>query len=320
MVAESPKREVTLPDPHPADGSPLRPALWHAAALAAAGYRVAAHEFKHDTSGNCWRTWHLSEAPIRPTGDPVLCSGSASLMSAYDTGRLLRETPRSPYLAAYYGARNLDILLAYRERGGATPVCVAISPGRSPIASMVPPTARAEIVSLAEMIRGQHQSIRIGDPCLAAAAITLGFPLDGMEGAAANIMLAAAVDPAGGLLPIQYGGSVTCEGLPLGAAVAAYRSLVEQHSRASKLVVADGSADPPLESPLDPSHLFHWAAAGAMRRQALRAVEYTLGHDASKLRSHIIQGRRRMPGHAVIATQAEFEANESRIVAHLRKF
>lgn len=319
MTEGGPKTEVTLPDPAPADGGPLRPALWHAAALSCAGYRVAAHEFKHDASGQCWRTWHVTSLPLRPSADTVLASGSSQLMALFDTGQMLARWPSCAYLAAYHGARNLDILRAYVERGGPAPVAVPLRAGKSPLAALVPFSARAEAISLAEMIRGQHVEAVLRDLQLAAALVTIGFPSSTASEWGLTMMAHAEAAPDGMARPPQHGVSVTCAGLPLGAAVAGYRAIRDQ-TRAAQGVVVAGAKDPPLESPLEEGHLLHWAAAGAIRREALRAVEAELGHDAARLRSHILQGRSRRAGHAVIATEAEFQANESTIINHLRRF
>ena len=315
MTAGGPKTEVTLPDPAPADGGPLRPALWHAAALSCAGYQVAPHEFKHDPTGKEWRTWHISTQPVRPQTDPVLATGSSQLMAMLDTGMLLARHPASPYLAAYHGARNIDVLRAYVAFGGQPPVPVALAGNRSPVVRLVPFSARAEVVSLTEMIRGQHEAIILRDLALAAALVTMGFPLAGANESGVIIL-----GHDQGLAGANYSLSVTSPGLSLGAAVAAYRALIDQIDAAKRQVIADGISDPPLESPLDPDHLLHWAAAGALRRDHLRGVEAHLGHDAAALRSHILQGRSRRPGHAVIATREEYEANESDIIRHLRRF
>jgi hypothetical protein len=311
MTAGGPKTEVTLPDPAPADGSPLRPALWHASALSCAGYQVAPHEFKHDASGQQWRTWHISPFPIRPQTDPVLATGSSQLMALMDTGLLVHRHPGSPYLAAYHGARNLDILRAYVAFGGPSPVPVALAGAHSPVVRLVPFSARAEAVSLTEMIRGQHEAIVLRDLAMAAALVTLGFPLAGANESGVVIL---------GHKQGLHGVSVTCGGLTLSAAAGAYHGLLKQIETAKKQVIADGIQDPPLESPLEPSHAIHWAGAGALRRDHLRGVEAQLGHDSARLRSHILQGKSRRPGHAVIATKEEFEANEPAIINHLRRF
>lgn len=253
-------------------------------------------------------------------------------MALMDSGGMLQKYPSCAYLAAYHGARNLDILQAYVAFGGPAPVTVALAGGKSPLAALAPFSAKTEAISLAEMIRGQHVAEVFQDLGLAASLITLGFPLHGIG--SKTTRSAATQRKASGLLvmahaqpgvdqhfrPPQHGESVTCPGLPLGAASAAYYAIRDQVWAAQQVVVADGVKDPPLESPLEDGHLIHWAAAGALRREALRGVEKQLGHDAALLRSHIFQGRSRRPGHAVIATQAEFQANESTIISHLRKF
>jgi hypothetical protein len=319
MSEGGPRTEVTLPDPAPANGGPLRPALWHASALSCCGYRVAAHEFKHDASGQCWRTWHVSSLPIRPMADTVLASGSSQLMALYDSGQMVARWPGCAYLAAYHGARNLDIIRAYVERGGPAPVVVAVRGGTSPLAALVPSSARAEAVSLAEMIRGQHVSVILRDLHLVAALVTMGFPLDGASERGVRVLAHAEEGVDEGIREPQYGVAITCPDLPLGAAVAGYRAIRDQTRVAQETAVA-GDKDPPLESPLEEGHLLHWAAAGALRREALRKVEAQLGHDASRLRSHILQGKSRRGGHAVIATEEEFQANESTIINHLRRF
>ncbi len=320
MTEGGPKSEVTLPDPAPVNGSPLRPALWHAAALSCCGYRVAAHEFKHDASGQCWRTWHVTARPIRPMSDPVLASGSSQLMALFDTGQMVARWPSCAYLAAYHAARNLDILRAYVARGGPAPVAVAVKGGSSPLAALVPYSDRAEAVSLAEMIRGQHVAVLMRDLRVIAALVTLGFPTGSATDQGLVVLAHAEPGPDGVSRDPQYGVSVTCAGLPMGAAVAGYQAIWDQVRAAEGVLVADGTTDPPLLSPLEDGHLLHWAAGGALRREALRKVEAELGHDAARLRSHILQGKSRRAGHAVIATETEFRENESAIINHLRRF
>jgi len=284
---------------------------------------VAAHEFKHDRSGHQWRTWHISDRPVRPQLDATMATGSAHLMTLMDSGQLLQRQPQCPYLAAYHAARNLDILRAYMVCGGPAPVSVVIDGQRSPIVQLVPYSARAEASSLAEMIRGQHQTLILCDLAVAAALITLGFPLESVCSNGALLMGHTPwFGPASSPPPDaeEQSASVTCEGLTFRTAYAAVRAIQDQSARAQRQLIADGIDDPPLQSPLEPAHLLHWAAAGTLRREALRAVEQQLGHDASSLRSHIMQGRSQRAGHAVIATKDEFEANEDTIIKHLRRF
>lgn len=128
---------VTLPD-RPLEGTPLRPALWHASALLCAGYTATVSEYKHDSSGRQWRTWHISPTPIVPQADPYLAQGSDQLIGHHDCGRMAQENPTTSYLAAYYGARNLDILRCYVQVGGEAPLTIPLAPGRGPIACLVP--------------------------------------------------------------------------------------------------------------------------------------------------------------------------------------
>ena len=295
---------VTLPD-HPIEGTPLRPALWHASALLCAGYTVTASEYKHDVSGRQWRTWHISPQPVVAQADAFLAQGSDQLIGHCDCGRMVRENPASSYLAAYHAARTLDILLCYVRWGGDPPPTVTLAHGRSPIACLVPPGRNVEPIPSP----WNERYFTTPDIALAAALVTLGFPLDRMTEAGIRVCAVEGEE--------QEKESMTCAGLTIPLAVAAAEAIRRQHEAAAQQKVT--VEEPPLPSPLDGAHLFHWAVAGTMRRETLRGVERGLGHDSSPARRLVLQGKSQTPGHAVVASVSEIAANEEVFINHLRR-
>jgi hypothetical protein len=295
---------VTLPD-RPIEGTPLRPALWHASALLCCGYTATVSEYKHDASGAQWRTWHISPAPVIPQADPFLAQGSDQLIGHYDCGRMVRENPTTSYLAAYHAARNLDILLCYVRWGGEPPLTIPLAPGRGPIACLVPRTPGAEPIPSP----GNERYFTTADIPFAAALITLGFPLGRMT--ESGIRLCAVEDAEGQKESLLY------PDLAIPLAAAALEAVRSQHDLASKQRIIGDS--PVLQSPLEGSHLFHWAVAATLRRESLRGVEKGLGHDSSPGRRLVLQGKHPTPGRAVVASVSEIAEHEEAFISHLRR-
>jgi hypothetical protein len=295
---------VTLPD-HPLSGTPLRPALWHASALLCAGYTATVSEYKHDASGQQWRTWHISPAPVVPQADTYLAQGSDQLIGHHDCGRMVSENPTTSYLAAYYGARNLDILCWYVRVGGEAPLTIPLAPGRGPICCLVPREPGVEPIPAA----GNERYFSTPDIAFAAALITLGFPFDRMT--ESGLRLRAVEDIEG------QKESLLCPDLAIPLAAAALEAVRMQHDLASKQRIIGDS--PPLQSPLEGSHPFHWAVAATLRREMLRGIERGLGHDSSPGRRLVLQGKSPTPGRAVVASVSEIAEHEEAFIAHLRR-
>ena len=295
---------VTLPD-HPLPGTPLRPALWHASALLCAGYTATVSEYKHDASGRQWRTWHVSPAPVVPQGDDYLAQGSDQLIGHHDCGRMVSENPTTSYLAAYHAARNLDILLCYVRWGGEPPLTIPLAPGRGPMACLVPRAPGVEPIPAP----GNERYFTTPDIGFAAALITLGFPLDRMTETGLRVRAVEGAD--------EQKESLLCADLAIPLAATALEAVREQHDLAKKQRVAVTA--PPLQSPLEGSHLFHWAVAATLRREALRGVELGLGHDSSPGRRLVLQGKSPTPGRAVVASVSEIAEHEEAFISHLRR-
>jgi hypothetical protein len=306
-----------LRDDAPEAGINVRPTTWHVAALLASGFRVHVHETKHDATGRCWRTWKSTEWPVLASPDPDIARGAAHCVATLDSGRLAAERPFSPYLAAYLGAKNLDMLDDWRLKGGVEWFSKAVAGGISPLAEVVPAVGN---VDLAEMVLGVSVRARVPHALLAAALATLGFPLAGLT--AAGIPQFFGVVTEGKSSGDQAAAeSLLCPGLSFGVAAAAAMGLDEMVARQQRNgSVADGTAVEQVGA-LPGGHLFNWAYLGALRRQNMRMLEQHMGHDGAKLRSHVLQpkrGKRVADGLAVVCTAEEFSANEAYILAHLR--
>jgi hypothetical protein len=244
---------------------------------------------------------------VIPQGDPYLAQGADQLIGHYDCGRMVRENPTTSYLAAYHAARNLDILLCYVRWGGEPPLTVPLAPGRGPIACLVPRTPGAEPIPSP----GNERYFTTPDIPFAAALITLGFPLDRMT--ESGIRLCAVEDEAGQKESLLY------PDLAIPLAAAALEAVRSQHDLAKKQGVIGCSDTPPLQSPLEGSHLFHWSVAATLRRESLREVERGLGHDSSPSRRLVLQGKHPTPGRAVVASVSEIAEHEEAFIAHLRR-
>lgn len=307
-----------LRDDPPEQGSTLRPTTWHVAALLASGYRVAVHETKHDATGRTWRTWRSSEWPILPSSDPDLAKGAAHCVAHTNKGTLHSQRPFAPYLAAYLGAKNFDILAEWQRKGGVEWYSQAVSGGVSPLAEVVPSVGHQD---LAEMVLGLSVKARITHPTLAAAMVTLGFPLAGLTPAGVVQVLGVVMD--GRTAADQAAAeSLLCAGLSFGVAQQAALALEEAVAvQQGRQAPADDAAVQEAGA-LPGGHLFNWAYLGALRRQSLHPLEKQMGHDGSRLRSHVLQpkrGKRHVDdGLGVICTAEEFAQNEKHILARLR--
>ncbi len=294
----------------------MRPTTWHVAALLASGFRVHVHETKHDRSGRCWRTWKATEMAVVPNPDPDIARGAAHCVAVVNSGRLAAERPFSPYLAAYLGAKNLDALEEWRRLGGVEWCSKAVAGGRSPLVEVV---SSVGVEDLAEMVLGVSVRARVPHALLAAALVTLGFPIGGMASDGVPVLLGV-VMPGRAAAARAEAESLLCEGLSFGVAQAAALDLeaavAAQQQRSAQ---GDGVAVERAAS-LSGGHLFNWAYMGALRRQNMRLLEEQMGFDGSKLRSHVLQSKKRKvdDGLAVVCTAEEFSANEAYILAHLR--
>lgn len=260
-----------------------------------------------------------SDHPIIPSPDPDIAKGAVHCVHGIN-GDPVSVTPMAvlrpycPYLAAYLGARHLDLIRDWRRAGGAGWVSTAVCGGKSPLVELRPAGTAQD---LAEMVLGTSVTARIPTDVLAAALITLGFPLAGLT--AAGVVQVMGIFPNGDSWAPQTAESLLAAGLSFQAAEAAAEALegeiVRQQGRAAE---ADGVARGE-KGGLSDGHLFHWAYMGAVRRASLAPVEQAMGYDSAKLRSHILEPKGRVnDGLSVICTAEEYKANEGRILRHLR--
>ena len=306
----APLSEITVADHPLGGGNPLRPALWHMAALGCAGYRCAIHEFKLDATGQQWRTWHISPQPVIIQPDPILAGGSAELVNSVQAGKMQERHPKCPYLAAFHGARNFDILALYAKQGGAAPVSVPVAPGKAPVARLVPQGSQDALAGNTAVLTPGVRSVALcPDLRLAAAMITLGFPFDGCNEAGIPRIMAVGQD-------FATGESLLCEEIKTGTARQAFIAIFGQLHRTQAQTTNIINA--PLEgSTLAPDHLYHWAAMAALRVEGLHAlVNRVTGSDSAALRSHVFKSK--STDASVVATADEFEQNRDRIIRHLR--
>ncbi len=311
------KAGFILRDDPPTRPDGLRPTTWHVAALLASGFHVRVHETKDDRMGRVWRTWRATEFPVASNPDPDIAKGAAHCEASIaceppSASRMGQRRPFSPYLAAFLAARNLDLLDAWRLHGGPGYVSNPIRGGSSPLAELRP---AGETPDLAELALGTPVKAKIAHAVLAAALVTVGFPLAGMT--PSGIPQVLGILPEGKTSPSD-GESLLCPALSFGAAQAASQALedvVEAQNRSGTSVVDFSHA-----GPLEPGHLFVWAWFGALRRLSMRRLEAAMGFDNSKIRSHVLRPKKTLvnDGLGVVCTSEEFAANEDRILAHLR--
>lgn len=309
------KSGFILRDDPPAKDGGLRPTTWHISALLASGFHVQVHEAKLDATGQCWRTWQVTEMPVVPSADIDISRGAAHCVAKANNREIHSVRPFSPYLSAYLGARHLDILAFWRESGGVGWVSRSIGPGVSPVAELVEAGTAPD---LAEMALGSPVRARITQPILAAAMVTLGFPLAGLTAEGVPIVLGVSQSTSTAPSDAE---SLLCPGLSFSkanhAVEALERAVKAQEQRNSVSDQAALSDD----GPLAPGHLFNWAWMGALRRDRIRPLEDQMGYDSSKFRSHILQPKRGRvdDGLAVICTADEYQLNEAAILSHLRR-
>jgi len=303
-----------LRDEPPPPGSMLRPNTWHVSALLASGYKVAVHETKHDATGRVWRTWRASEWPVMQSPDPDIARGAAHCVAQVNNGKMRALRPFAPYLTAYLAAKNLDTLAEWQRKGGVDWHSQAISGGVSPLAEVVSSVGSQD---LAQSVLGGAVKAHITHPILAAAMVTLGFPLAGLT--PAGVVQVLGISAGGDQSAAE---SLLCEGLSFAVAQQAALALdAVTEAQRGRSALADDAAVQQAGS-LPGGHLFNWAYLGALRRHSLRPLEETMGHDSSKLRSHVLQpkrGKRHVDdGLAVVCTADEYRHNEAYILSHLR--
>lgn len=311
------KAGFILRDDPPTRPDGLRPTTWHVAALLASGFQVRVHETKDDQMGRVWRTWRATESSVFASPDPDISKGAAHCEAAISAdppsaSRMAHRRPFSPYLAAFLGARNFDLLDAWRRRGGPGYVSNPIKGGASPLVEL---RDAGTVPDLAELALGTPVKAKIAHEVLAAALVTAGFPLAGMTPSGIPQLLG--IVPAGKTAPHEAE-SLLCQGLSFAGAQAASQALegvVEAQNRANSADIDFSHA-----GPLEAGHLFVWAWFGALRRFSMRRLEGAMGHDNSKIRSHVLRPKRSRinDGLGVVCTSEEYNANEDRILAHLR--
>lgn len=308
------KSGFMLRDDPPAQDGGVRPITWHVAALLASGFHVQVHESKLDSNGLCWRTWQVTEMPVVPSTDVDISRGAAHCVASTDRRIIHDKRPFAPYLAAYLGARHLDILALWKATGGAGWVSSAVGPGISPLAELV---EAGTAPNLADLTLGTPTRAKITQPVLAATLVTLGFPLAGLHADGTPIVVG--VQQPQGTAPNEAE-SLLCPGLSFGtanlAAEAVEGAVRAQEARKS---IADQAATDDT-GPLPEGHLFNWAWMGALRRARLRPLEDQMGYDSSHFRSHILQPKHtKHAGVSVVCTAGEYQANEDEILRHLRR-
>lgn len=302
-----PLQEISISDKPARWG--LRPALWHVAALSAGGYRFAPRQFhrepKPGRAEQVWRTWGVSSYPVVPT-DQRLSVGAAELMAAQKEGKLAREVMH-PYQAAWLGAKHYDLLRLAREARGIGGMQSAMLPAEHGVLSFLAGASELRTATtLRERAMGQGRGFVVRSVEFAAALVTLGFGLDGLTPEGHFRLFGVAS------LDAQRVESLLCPGLHLQAAQDAMRGLVAQ------TVAARGSsagAAPPLQSPLPVGHPLHWAAMGALKRQALATLEANMDSPRSGLRVGVYESD--YSAHAAVLTLEEFQQHKERVIRHL---
>lgn len=287
---------LTLEDPEPTPGRPFRSAPWMVAAFQALGYRYEPQQTQHQASGKSWRTWRIEE---RPPGASPESDAASTLNHLFEAKGDAKMHPAHPFRAAYFAARNHDILIQSAKHG--------VDCGTQGEA------AAAGLTHLTMPKRGEQ----VGDGCackflvtgntyLAAALTAVGFPFSNWTAEGSAVLKAH--DDAG--TPVSF----TVPGLTLAAAVATVTECAETFAKFNR-TDAGQQSPPSTAERLPDEHLLRWVCYGILHRLAILNVEQQLENAKDARRAYLFTAPQ--TDHAAIVNWAEFEANRAKIADHL---